>query len=118
MNLLRTALIISAATAVNGFAPAASAPSSTRLMISTGEGGQGAEDAAMYFAPPKVGKKVATVNNSLDQFKKSRVPGSKFKANALQRKLMNKTTETKAAPKSKKVEEKKAKKSGIKLPWN
>ena len=116
MNLLRTALIISAATAVNGFAPAASAPSSTRLMISTGEGGQGAEDAAMYFAPPKVGKKVATVNNSLDQFKKA--PGTKFKANALQQKLMNKTTETKAAPKSKKVEEKKAKKSGIKLPWN
>merc|ERR1712238_72635 len=31
----------------------------TRLNISTGEGGQGEEDAAMYFAPKKVGKKAA-----------------------------------------------------------
>mmetsp|Transcript_21945 Transcript_21945/g.53087 ORF Transcript_21945/g.53087 Transcript_21945/m.53087 type:complete len:114 (-) Transcript_21945:97-438(-) len=75
MNLLRTILVISAATATNGFAPAASAPASTRLNISTGEGGQGKEDAAMYYAPPKVGKKVATVDNSLKQTKSA--PGSK-----------------------------------------
>merc|ERR1711957_822043 len=38
---------------------AATVSSSTRLNISTGEGGQGEEDAAMYFAPKKVGKKAA-----------------------------------------------------------
>ena len=78
----------------------------------------------MFFAPAKAGKKVATVNNSLDQFKKARGPGSRTMP-AWQQKLMNKTTETKAAPKSKapkskvapkskKVEEKKAEKSGFK----
>merc|ERR1711966_243968 len=97
-------------TAVNGFAPAASVSSSTRLN-GTGGGGQAEEDDAMYYAPPKVGKKVATVDNTLKQ--KQVAPGSKS-APAWQLSMMGSSAPKKAeaAPKSKKVEEKKSK-----FPW-
>lgn len=112
MNLLRTALIISAATTVNGFAPSASAPSSTRLM-GTGAGGQAEEDAAMYYEAPKVGKKVATVNNSLSQFKKDK------SAPAWQKAFMSgKKTEAKEAAPKKEAKEEAPKKAAKKFPWS
>ena len=73
MNLLRTILIVSAATAATGFvAPSSTAASSTRLH-GTGDGGQRQEDEAMFYAPPKKAKDPkSAVNNQLPSRNKNR----------------------------------------------
>ena len=104
MNLLSSLLIISAATAASAFQVAPAARVVTQLH-GTGEGGQGREDALMYFAPKKVPKQAAA--------KKEVAPKKKKVAPAWQLDLFKtkvapkKVVEKKVAPK-KVVAEKKA----------
>ena len=114
MNLLRTILIVSAATAATGFvAPSSTAASSTRLH-GTGDGGQRQEDEAMFYAPPKKAKDPKTAANSqLPSRNKNRFQQSLLGIKSLTsiEKVQKKAAPKKAAPKKaapKKVAAKKA----------
>ena len=102
MNLLRTILIVSAATAATGFvAPSSTAASSTRLH-GTGDGGQRQEDEAMFYAPPKKAKDPKTAANSqLPSRNKNRFQQSLLGIKSLTsiEKVQKKAAPKKAAPK-------------------